>query len=276
MSAPVPGERPGEHLLSRTDVAIRDLLATLAAARAPRETPADPGEDDDTVPATWPGLVSILDRHYPPDVFTGSSGDQGPRIVALARDVAGLRAQVAAVRKVAARIRRDGEGKPIEIVTSGIAEEFEQALDGSGEAPADPWSDPDRFGALSGPAPADTPDGERGRAPSRASRPCPTRSTRGGAVSTTKITCLTVACDGCGAGLDNDESYTPHFDTRAQAVTYLREVDWEAEMHGPDLCPVCVCKRDGHRWGEPLRLPSGTVLRHCHRCARDKWTKEQQ
>jgi hypothetical protein len=34
---------------------------------------------------SWPGLLAFLDRVYPESIFTGSSGDQGPRIVVLTR-----------------------------------------------------------------------------------------------------------------------------------------------------------------------------------------------
>ncbi len=44
---------------------------------------------------TWTGLISLLDKHYPPDIFDGRSCDPGPRIVALTREVAWLRAIVA-------------------------------------------------------------------------------------------------------------------------------------------------------------------------------------
>ncbi len=37
---------------------------------------------------TWDGLISLLDRHYPADIFDGSSGDPGPRIVVLIRTIA--------------------------------------------------------------------------------------------------------------------------------------------------------------------------------------------
>lgn len=36
---------------------------------------------------TWAGLISLLDEHYPPGVVDGSSGDPGPRIVALTREL---------------------------------------------------------------------------------------------------------------------------------------------------------------------------------------------
>lgn len=43
---------------------------------------------------SWAGLMSLLDEHYPADVFTGDSDDPGPRIVALTREVERLRAAV--------------------------------------------------------------------------------------------------------------------------------------------------------------------------------------
>ena len=36
---------------------------------------------------TWDGVMAFLDREYPPDVFDGSSGDPGPRIVVLMREL---------------------------------------------------------------------------------------------------------------------------------------------------------------------------------------------
>lgn len=36
---------------------------------------------------TWGGLMELLDAHYPPDVAGGSSGDPGPRIVVLTREI---------------------------------------------------------------------------------------------------------------------------------------------------------------------------------------------
>lgn len=45
---------------------------------------------------TWPGMMSVLDEHYPADVFDGSSGDPGSRIVSLVREVDRLKAALAA------------------------------------------------------------------------------------------------------------------------------------------------------------------------------------
>lgn len=36
---------------------------------------------------SWDGLMEVLDEHYPADAFVGSSGDKGPRIIALTREV---------------------------------------------------------------------------------------------------------------------------------------------------------------------------------------------
>lgn len=51
-----------------------------------------PGDAVPLVPATWDGLLRILDAHYPADIFVGGdTADPGPRIVALSREVARLR-----------------------------------------------------------------------------------------------------------------------------------------------------------------------------------------
>ena len=42
--------------------------------------------------SSWDGLMSVLDEHYPADVFNGSSGDPGARIVVLVREIDRLRA----------------------------------------------------------------------------------------------------------------------------------------------------------------------------------------
>ena len=36
---------------------------------------------------SWEGLMSLLDEHYPADIFTATSQDSGPRIVALMREI---------------------------------------------------------------------------------------------------------------------------------------------------------------------------------------------
>lgn len=43
---------------------------------------------------SWAGLMSLLDEHYPAQIFTGESGDEGPRVVALIRAVDSLTAML--------------------------------------------------------------------------------------------------------------------------------------------------------------------------------------
>jgi hypothetical protein len=52
---------------------------------------------------TWDGLMEILDEHYPPEVFDGSSGDPGARIVVLLREVDRLRRENAELQKALKR-----------------------------------------------------------------------------------------------------------------------------------------------------------------------------
>lgn len=54
---------------------------------------------------TWSGLMATLDTFYPPDVFTGESGDSGPRIVCLIREIDKLRAELDAANAGAAAMR---------------------------------------------------------------------------------------------------------------------------------------------------------------------------
>lgn len=83
----------------------KDRLARLSADNEPRGdhlsglTADEVGKLLDEVERlhTWNGLMSQLDRHYPPDVFDGSSGDPGPRIIALTRGIDRLRAQLAEI-----------------------------------------------------------------------------------------------------------------------------------------------------------------------------------
>ena len=56
---------------------------------------------------TWDGLMSLLDEHYPSDVFVGGeSSDPGPRIVGLVRELDAERARVAALEAGIAEHRR--------------------------------------------------------------------------------------------------------------------------------------------------------------------------
>ena len=40
---------------------------------------------------SWEGILSLLDEHYPADIFDGSSGDPGPTIIVLTREIERLR-----------------------------------------------------------------------------------------------------------------------------------------------------------------------------------------
>ena len=40
---------------------------------------------------SWDGLMSLVDEHYPSDVVDGSSGDPGPRLIVLLREIDRLR-----------------------------------------------------------------------------------------------------------------------------------------------------------------------------------------
>lgn len=86
-------------------------------------------------------------------------------------------------------------------------------------------------------------------------------------MSATEHACLTFRCDGCGATAERDEGFTPHFGSRAAAAADWVFEDWEiADADGPDLCPDCVCVRDGHDPDAPLTLGNGRVLHFCRRC----------
>lgn len=50
---------------------------------------------------SWAGLMQLLDDLYPAGVFSGESGDPGPRIVALIRENDNLRAELARMRREA-------------------------------------------------------------------------------------------------------------------------------------------------------------------------------
>jgi hypothetical protein len=64
---------------------------------------------------TWDGLMSLLDEHYPSDVMTGESGDPGPRILRLTREVHLLKLvvdQLRAMRDRAERVRDMADAHP--------------------------------------------------------------------------------------------------------------------------------------------------------------------
>ena len=48
---------------------------------------------------TWDGMMELLDKHYPPSVFTGESGDPGARIIVLARALDKANARIAELER---------------------------------------------------------------------------------------------------------------------------------------------------------------------------------
>jgi hypothetical protein len=92
-------------------------------------------------------------------------------------------------------------------------------------------------------------------------------------VSATICTCIVIGCDGCLAELEYEsDTGGAHWVSRQQAVEFFTGEDdtparWEISPTGttPDLCPGCVCARDGHVWSEPLALPDRQV-EFCDRC----------
>jgi len=84
-----------EHLRCETVASIRADRDRLAAELAELHT--------------WRGLMSLLDEHWPADVFDGRPGvDPGPRIVVLMRQVDLLRRELEKVRGALAAVRDGG------------------------------------------------------------------------------------------------------------------------------------------------------------------------
>lgn len=98
-------------------------------------------------------------------------------------------------------------------------------------------------------------------------------------MSARATTCVVIVCDGCRREHEWEDCRPYHWASRKEAADSEREDggDWEIPTgaEGPDLCPACVCARDGHRWGDPIR---GNVraIQVCRRCGvtRDPAAKE--
>jgi hypothetical protein len=54
---------------------------------------------------SWEGLMSLLDEHYPADIFIDDSGDLGPRVVVLIRECDVLRYSVRTLKMEAESLR---------------------------------------------------------------------------------------------------------------------------------------------------------------------------
>ncbi len=100
------GQLHGSHyliVLHENGQALHVRPEHLRLAEPQRETVATVQADRDRLAAelaelhTWRGLMSLLDEHWPADVFDGSpdDGDPGPRIVFLVRQVNRHREQLA-------------------------------------------------------------------------------------------------------------------------------------------------------------------------------------
>lgn len=100
--------------------------------------------------------------------------------------------------------------------------------------------------------------------------------------------CITIECNGCGTDWwEADGSYVVHYDTAAEALEDIAELEWRTE-DGHHWCPSCAAKRDcqrnGHlltswqvctclsRWnftsGTPVETPRDCahLWRHCAHC----------
>lgn len=84
-------------------------------------------------------------------------------------------------------------------------------------------------------------------------------------------TCVVITCDGCD---DPWEDGTPHFDSEAEAVEYVRGIGWLV-TDATHLCEGCAAKADcaatGHQWGDwwdPARTAAGQPYRrrYCEHC----------
>lgn len=90
---------------------------------------------------------------------------------------------------------------------------------------------------------------------------------------------IEIRCDHCDKPMERDDEGVLLWDTRAQAADsygIAKEPDdlgrWEipADTNGPDLCPDCICARDGHL-PDTLNVTSprtGAPLVVCQRCQR--------
>lgn len=82
------------------EVAIDNLRSDLTAEYEDAYKDARQAEAERDRLRTWPGLMETLAQHYPPDVIDGRSGDPGPQIITLAREVDRLREAVERVREI--------------------------------------------------------------------------------------------------------------------------------------------------------------------------------
>lgn len=97
--APLLAEKDATIELGRTEhVEFREYVLRdqqIMGALAERLTAErDAARADLRALRSWAGLMSILDEHYPAAIFDGTSGDSGPAIVTLIRQIHALRGGV--------------------------------------------------------------------------------------------------------------------------------------------------------------------------------------
>ena len=90
-------------------------------------------------------------------------------------------------------------------------------------------------------------------------------------MSATTVTCVEIRCDGAGCTAElewQQDDGVGHWPSRRAAATSVAEYihGWEVSSTGDaqDLCPDCVCGRDGHQWGEPITERRLVI---CERCS---------
>ena len=73
-------------------------------------------------------------------------------------------------------------------------------------------------------------------------------------MSIEKVTCFTIACDGCRLVFDEDtDGHSVHFDSPDAALAYItEEAGWVVTTNGHIQCPRCwatlVCDQHGHAY----------------------------
>ena len=112
-----------EHLRFETVASVRADRDRLAAELAELHT--------------WRGLMSLLDEHWPADVFAGSSDDPGARIAVFMREIDLLRAAQARHREQLARELADTPDPALKMRVAELVAVREQCR--ASESDCDAW-----------------------------------------------------------------------------------------------------------------------------------------
>jgi hypothetical protein len=75
---------------------MSDLVSILTEKLSAAETERDSMRSELARLHSWDGLMELLDEHWPADIFTGESGDPGPRMIVAIREIDRLRSRLAA------------------------------------------------------------------------------------------------------------------------------------------------------------------------------------